>query len=124
MIRRPPRSTLTDTHCPYTTLFRSAASADTGVDRVFASPLARRMAQQAGLDLSSVNGTGPRGRIVKHDVEAAMGKAARAPQAPASVAAETAPIAPTTDEKLPFAPAFAGQQIGKASWREKVGQYV
>ena len=94
-----------------------AASADTGADRVFASPLARRMAQQAGLDLSSVNGTGPRGRIVKHDVEAAMGKTARAPQAPVPVAAQAAPIAPTTAEKLPFEPDF---EVQPASSMRKV----
>jgi pyruvate dehydrogenase E2 component (dihydrolipoamide acetyltransferase) len=39
--------------------------------RIFASPLARRMAEQAGLDLSRIKGTGPNGRIVKDDVDAA-----------------------------------------------------
>jgi pyruvate dehydrogenase E2 component (dihydrolipoamide acetyltransferase) len=39
--------------------------------RVFASPLARRLAQQAGIDLKSVKGTGPHGRIVKRDLEGA-----------------------------------------------------
>ncbi len=39
---------------------------------IFASPLARRMAKQAGLDLASISGSGPKGRIVKADVEAAM----------------------------------------------------
>ena len=38
-------------------------------DRVFASPLAKRIAADKGLDLSQINGTGPRGRIVKADVE-------------------------------------------------------
>ena len=38
-------------------------------NRVFASPLARRIAKEAGIDLSSVNGSGPHGRIVKVDVE-------------------------------------------------------
>ena len=41
-------------------------------ERVFASPLARRIAEQKGLDLSAVKGTGPHGRIVKADVEAAQ----------------------------------------------------
>jgi pyruvate dehydrogenase E2 component (dihydrolipoamide acetyltransferase) len=40
--------------------------------QVFASPLARRIAEQAGLDISSLNGSGPNGRIVKSDVEAAV----------------------------------------------------
>ncbi|MFN3259911.1 MAG: pyruvate dehydrogenase complex dihydrolipoamide acetyltransferase [Pikeienuella sp.] len=45
--------------------------ASDGVGRVFASPLARRIAREKGLDLAEVKGTGPRGRIVKTDVEAA-----------------------------------------------------
>jgi pyruvate dehydrogenase E2 component (dihydrolipoamide acetyltransferase) len=40
-------------------------------ERVFASPLARRLAAQAGIDLSKVKGTGPHGRIVKRDLEGA-----------------------------------------------------
>jgi pyruvate dehydrogenase E2 component (dihydrolipoamide acetyltransferase) len=56
-------------------------------DRVMASPLARRLAQAAGLDLKSLKGTGPHGRIVKSDVEAARGKApASAPQTGAAQA--------------------------------------
>ncbi|MDZ5647844.1 pyruvate dehydrogenase complex dihydrolipoamide acetyltransferase [Nitrospirillum sp. BR 11828] len=57
--------------------------------RVFASPLARRMAAQAGLDLAKVSGTGPSGRIVKADVEAAL-KGGAVKAAPAAAAAPTA----------------------------------
>ena len=67
--------------------------ADKG-DRVFASPLAKRIAKDNGLDLAKVSGSGPHGRVVKADVEAAMkagtGKAeAAAPtaEAPAKSAA-------------------------------------
>jgi len=50
--------------------------------RVFASPLARRLAAQAGLDLASIKGTGPHGRVVKRDVESAgQGGAKTAPAA-------------------------------------------
>lgn len=42
--------------------------------RLFASPLARRVAQQAGLDLARVTGTGPHGRIVKRDIDGALAK--------------------------------------------------
>jgi pyruvate dehydrogenase E2 component (dihydrolipoamide acetyltransferase) len=66
------------------------AAADHG-DRVFATPLARRMAEQAGVDLSGVKGSGPNGRIVKADIEAAAGKPKAAPQAAAAPA--TAPKA-------------------------------
>ena len=41
-------------------------------ERVFVSPLARRMAQQAGIDLSGLHGSGPNGRIVRADIEAAQ----------------------------------------------------
>ncbi|MGK7866861.1 pyruvate dehydrogenase complex dihydrolipoamide acetyltransferase [Falsiroseomonas sp. E2-1-a20] len=56
-------------------------------DRTIASPLARRMAAQAGIDLAGLNGSGPNGRIVKTDVEAALSR----PQAAKSAAAEAAP---------------------------------
>ena len=61
-------------------------------ERVFASPLARRMAMQAGIELSSLTGTGPNGRIVRADIEAAQkgGKTAAAP-APAEPARASAP---------------------------------
>ena len=49
-----------------------AQSPAQSVNRIFASPLAKRMAEQSGLDLSQIQGSGPNGRIVKHDVEAAI----------------------------------------------------
>jgi pyruvate dehydrogenase E2 component (dihydrolipoamide acetyltransferase) len=55
--------------------------------RVRASPLAKRMAREEGLDLAGVQGSGPSGRIVKRDVEAAMGQAGQA----AAVARAPAP---------------------------------
>ena len=63
--------------------------AASGGSRVFASPLARRLADQVGIPLSSVQGSGPHGRIVKHDIEAAKEKGA--PSKPA--AKEAAPAA-------------------------------
>ena len=53
---------------------RRAANGHGEGDRVFASPLARRMAEQAGLDLARITGSGPHGRIVKPDIEAALAK--------------------------------------------------
>ena len=58
--------------------------------RVFASPLARRLAKESGIDLSQVKGSGPHGRVVKSDIESAKtGGVARAPAAgtPAPVVA-------------------------------------
>jgi pyruvate dehydrogenase E2 component (dihydrolipoamide acetyltransferase) len=57
-------------------------------DRVKASPLARRIARDAGVDLSSVTGSGPGGRIVKADVEKAEAPAAAAAAAPVPPAAQ------------------------------------
>ena len=48
-------------------------------NRIFASPLAKRIAQQSGIDLSNLRGSGPRGRIVKSDVEAAKGGSGKHP---------------------------------------------
>lgn len=47
--------------------------------RIFASPLARRLAEKAGLDLKAIQGSGPRGRIVKVDILAAGGRVAPSP---------------------------------------------
>ncbi|WP_342628851.1 pyruvate dehydrogenase complex dihydrolipoamide acetyltransferase [Nguyenibacter vanlangensis] len=65
--------------------------------RIFASPLARRIAAQKGIDLAGITGTGPNGRIVRRDVEAA-------PAIPAA-AAKPAPAAPSAP---PAAPSAAG----------------
>lgn len=62
----------------------ASASAPKG-GRIFASPLAKRIAADKGIDLANVQGSGPRGRIVKADVENAKAGAAPAPQAAADV---------------------------------------
>lgn len=65
-----------------------------GDGRIKASPLARRVAEEKGLDLARIKGTGPGGRIVRKDVEAAAAApaaAATAPSAPAAPAKEEAP---------------------------------
>jgi pyruvate dehydrogenase E2 component (dihydrolipoamide acetyltransferase) len=67
---------------------------DTVGDRIFVSPLARRMALQSGIDLAALKGSGPNGRIVKVDIEAAL-SGARPEASPApSVAPVAAPAAP------------------------------
>ncbi|HEX2802739.1 MAG TPA: pyruvate dehydrogenase complex dihydrolipoamide acetyltransferase [Sphingomicrobium sp.] len=57
-------------------------------DRVKASPLARRIAEEKGVDLSSIQGSGPGGRVVKADLEAAPAKAAAPKAAPAAAPVE------------------------------------
>ena len=56
-------------------------------ERIKASPLARRLAQAQNIDLSSVQGSGPGGRIVRADIDAASGKAPAAAPQPAAAAA-------------------------------------
>jgi pyruvate dehydrogenase E2 component (dihydrolipoamide acetyltransferase) len=76
-----------------------------GADRIFASPLARRVAQQRGLDLAAIKGSGPHGRVILRDVEGAAAPAtapaaAPAPAAPAPAAAPEAPAKPRTLEQM------------------------
>ncbi|MBS1167174.1 MAG: pyruvate dehydrogenase complex dihydrolipoamide acetyltransferase [Proteobacteria bacterium] len=68
-------------------------------ERVFASPLARRVAKDKGLDLKSVKGSGPKGRIILRDVEGAeAAPKAAAPQASAPAAAPAPKPAGASDE--------------------------
>ncbi len=76
-----------------------AAPAAADGTRIFASPLARRIAKDKGLDLSQIKGSGPHGRIVKADVEAATA----APKAPAPAAA-AAPAATPSATAMPTGP--------------------
>ncbi len=62
-----------------------------GNGRVFASPLARKVARQSGVAVESITGTGPGGRILRRDVEAAVAAHAAAP--PAAAPAAAAPVA-------------------------------
>ncbi len=83
----------------------SAAPPETTGGRVFSSPLARRLAKQNGLDIAQITGTGPRGRVVKHDIETAIasgtGKAGAAPAtAPAAPAPQPAAAPITVDDPI------------------------
>ena len=60
-------------------------------NRVFSSPLARRIAKEAGVDISAISGTGPHGRVVKSDVEKAVASGGAKAAAPAASAAAAAP---------------------------------
>ncbi len=70
-------------------------------ERIFASPLARRLASEAGLELAAISGSGPKGRIVKADVERAVreGPVATAP-APSAPAAPDAGVKPASDRAV------------------------
>ncbi len=82
-------------------------------DRIKASPLARNIAARADLDLAAITGTGPDGRIVKHDVEAALGEDAPppAPAAPTTPTAErAAPVPPWVPTSIPTSDWPAGRR--------------
>jgi pyruvate dehydrogenase E2 component (dihydrolipoamide acetyltransferase) len=79
------------------------APSTNGNGRIFASPLARRLAKTAGVDIGRIPGTGPHGRIIARDVEAAKsgGVALRAPIAvPGGGAAAPAPVLAPSDDKI------------------------
>ncbi len=77
-----------------------APKASNGGERLFASPLARRIAQQNGVDLKALKGSGPHGRIVKRDVEGAPKGAAQ----PAAGAARGEPRQVLSLEQMGIAP--------------------
>ncbi len=80
---------------------RSAQDNNKNGNRVFASPLARRLAAEKGIDLSQVKGSGPHGRIVKADIAGAPVKATQLAKAPAPDAAP-APVQPAAEyEAIP-----------------------
>jgi pyruvate dehydrogenase E2 component (dihydrolipoamide acetyltransferase) len=71
----------------------AAAGAQSAGDRVKASPLARRLAQAQGIDLTSLQGTGPGGRIVRADIDGVAGKKGIVPQQSATAAPQgTVPV--------------------------------
>jgi pyruvate dehydrogenase E2 component (dihydrolipoamide acetyltransferase) len=67
---------------------------DEGGERIFVSPLARRMARQSGIDLATLKGSGPNGRIVKLDIEAVLQKGTPPAPQPAAAAPAARPSAP------------------------------
>ncbi len=91
--------------------------------RVFASPLAKRIAADKGIDLSGVSGTGPRGRIVKSDVENAKPGAARpAAAAPASAGGGGIPgVAPLPDARLLY-PAGSYEETPHDNMRKAIAK--
>ena len=72
-----------------------------GADRVFSSPLARRLAKDAGIDLARLRGSGPHGRVIARDVEAAKsGKELAAPAVATSAAAAPLAVQIPADDKI------------------------
>jgi len=105
------------------------AKADSGVavgngKRIFASPLAKRIAAAKGIDISALAGTGPRGRIVKSDVENAKPGAAKpaAGAAPAAAGGAGIPgVAPLPDARLLY-PAGSYEEIPHDNMRKAIAK--
>jgi pyruvate dehydrogenase E2 component (dihydrolipoamide acetyltransferase) len=92
----------TDAPAPTATAAPPPPPAAGGDGRVKASPIARRIAQDRGLDLHALSGSGPAGRIVKADVERALASGVTAP--PAEAATHAAPQPPAEAPVPPAAP--------------------
>jgi pyruvate dehydrogenase E2 component (dihydrolipoamide acetyltransferase) len=75
----------------------ASASQANGHARVFSSPLARRLAKEASIDIARINGSGPHGRIVARDVEGA--KSGKGLKAPAATPGAAPSIAPAMSDK-------------------------
>jgi pyruvate dehydrogenase E2 component (dihydrolipoamide acetyltransferase) len=107
------------------------ASAASG-DRVKASPLARRLAEVKGIDLSTIQGTGPGGRIVKADIDGAEGKGGLRQAQPSRVeSAQPAPIAglaepvealPSSSAPKPFATEIPHEAVKLSNMRKTIAR--
>ncbi|XP_068600173.1 dihydrolipoyllysine-residue acetyltransferase component of pyruvate dehydrogenase complex, mitochondrial [Brachionichthys hirsutus] len=85
--------------------------------RVFASPLARKLAAERGIDLSQVSGSGPDGRVVKKDIDGFV-----PPKAAPAVAAPAPPPAPPAAAPAPAAPAGTFTDIPISNIRKVIAQ--
>ena len=88
----PPAPSPKPAPAPSQDVAKAPAAPTVDGDRIIASPLARRIAEQNGVDLASIKGSGPNGRIVKADVEGAKPGAAPAKESAAPAPAPTAPV--------------------------------
>jgi pyruvate dehydrogenase E2 component (dihydrolipoamide acetyltransferase) len=86
-----------------------------GSHRIFASPLARRLARERGLDLGAIKGSGPHGRVIKSDIERAPARRARRPEPATREAFSASEIEPVTEQrKMVRAAQPAGPALGSA----------
>jgi pyruvate dehydrogenase E2 component (dihydrolipoamide acetyltransferase) len=72
--------------------------------RIFISPIARRLAEEHHIDYSYIRGTGPNGRIIKMDIEAAVAQAARQPIAAIASQPAASPVTAAPAPAVPFQP--------------------
>jgi pyruvate dehydrogenase E2 component (dihydrolipoamide acetyltransferase) len=100
----------------------AAAPAPAG-ERVVASPLAKRIAGEKGIDLAQVKGSGPHGRIIKADLDVTVPAAAAAPAAVAApVAAASAPVATPAAAPAPFSTDIPHEAFKLSSMRKTIAR--
>ncbi|HXF53482.1 MAG TPA: pyruvate dehydrogenase complex dihydrolipoamide acetyltransferase [Hyphomicrobiaceae bacterium] len=98
----PGRAAAEPTQPPVPEAAPRRAGGNGHVERIFASPLARRLAKERGIDLGVVTGSGPHGRIIKRDIERAAAGAASGPTALQRHPGPPTPMpAPATIEPMP-----------------------
>ncbi|MBH25920.1 MAG: pyruvate dehydrogenase complex dihydrolipoamide acetyltransferase [Myxococcales bacterium] len=86
-------------------------------DRIFSSPVARKMASEHGIALAAIEGSGPRGRVVKRDVEAAIEAAEQEAAKPSTPKKKAAALEPTSSE-----PADGGEQVSLSPMRKAIAR--
>jgi pyruvate dehydrogenase E2 component (dihydrolipoamide acetyltransferase) len=97
-------------------------------ERVFASPLAKKIAGESGVDLAALTGTGPSGRIVRKDVEAAMASGVPVGRAAAPVSREPAKISNLSAGAVPgvamppTAPMLAAKKVALSNMRQTIAK--
>ncbi len=124
----PAQETVAPAEAPQAAAPPTPATPSGDGNRLFASPLARRIAADEGLDLAQISGSGPRGRIVKRDIEAALAagtgkaKSAAAPAAaPTTNAAAVSAEAPGIDDPIfAFAPEY--EAVPNSSMRKIIAR--
>ncbi len=99
-IAAPPRTEPAENALAPAPMAADSLNGETG-PRIFASPLARRIAKDSGLDLAALKGSGPHGRIIERDVKAALARPlAPSPSAQETLAPATPMIAPAASDEL------------------------
>ena len=100
----------------------AAPAPATGGTRIIASPLAKRIAANEGLDLSGVSGSGPHGRIVKRDVEAALASGDAKTPSPAASTDAAAPVAGTPAPQIDDATLPPYEDMPNSSMRKVIAK--
>ena len=119
----PAKGFMTASAAPPAEAPQQPAAAANGA-RIFASPLAKRLAREAGIDLSAIKGSGPRGRVVEKDVKGAIGSGT-APAAPAAAPAQARPPLPSgpSDETVKkLFPAGSFEEIPHDNMRKTIAR--